>query len=37
MAAKTEKTMRGTATVFGVHRLQRTGENVSDKLEKTVL
>jgi len=34
MAAESEKRMGEVATVFGEHRLQETGENVSDKLEK---
>jgi hypothetical protein len=34
MAAETEKRIGETATVFGEHGLQETGENLSEKLEK---
>lgn len=34
MAAESEKRMGEAATVSGEHRLEETGENVSDKQEK---
>lgn len=34
MAAESEKRMGEATTAFGEHRLQETGKNVSDKLEK---
>jgi hypothetical protein len=37
MAAESEKRMGEAATVFGEHRLQETGENVSRQTIKTVL